>query len=938
MEKELRVLIVEDIPTDVELVERELKKSNIVFRTKRVETREALNAELEEFAPDIVLSDYSLPSFDGMSALRIVRERDSEIPFIFVSGSLGEERAIDMLKNGATDYILKDKLTRLVPAIQRALRESEERLELERLWKTLNDNLEYLSKKNRYETIINSVTRAVHQSINLQDVLDNAVQTMSDNIDPAAHVAIYFAGAEAELRAWKGYDDRFVNEVRRLPRGVGIAWRTMLENRPVYVPDADVDEHLVQAMREAGTKSYVSMPIQSEGKTVGSINIYSQETDVFDEDDLKLLENVAQQIGVAINNAQKVEALSESERRFALFMKNLPGVAFMKDAEGCYIYVNEALQAIIGKDIDCIGKTDDEIWPPDVATQFKENDRIVMETGEPLQTVQIMPTPAGASYWLTSKFPIFDKNEATVMVGGAAVDVTERKRAESRIIEQAALLDIASDAITVRDLEHRILFWSKGAERIYGWQSGEAVGKRVTELLFDSGSPEFIEAHRILNELGEYKGEMQQATKGGKSIIVECRLTLVTGDDGSPKSILAVTSDITEKKRFEAQFLRAQRMESIGTLAGGIAHDLNNVLQPILMALQILRMRFPDEKSQRLIDTLESSTERGSNLVRQVLSFARGQEGERTILQVKHIAHEIERMVKEAFPKSIDFRTNFPRDLWNVMGDFTQLHQVLMNLCVNARDAMPEGGTLEISGENLIIDESYARMNVDARTGPYIVVSVADNGEGIPPSIIDKIFEPFFTTKDPGKGTGLGLSTSFGIVKDHGGFIHVYSEPGKGTTFRLYLPAVETSETKSLVERLSEDVPLGRGETVLVVDDEASIREITRSTLETYGYKALTACDGAEAVSIYSIHRDEVKVIIMDMTMPIMDGQMSIRALRRIDPNVRVIFVSGFKEASKLAEAYTRETDVFLSKPFTAEVLLKTLRDVITRKTESPEG
>ncbi len=934
MDKELRVLIVEDIPTDAELVERELKKANIAFRTKRVETRESLQSELEQFSPDVVLSDYSLPSFDGMSALKLVREKDSELPFIFVSGSLGEERAVDMLKNGATDYILKDKLARLVPAIERALRESEERLELERVWSTLRDNLEYLSKKNRYETIINTVTKAVHQSINLQDVLDNAVQTMSDNIDSAKYVAIYFVDEGAELKAWNGTDNTQLDKMRRLPRGEGVVWRALMENRPVYVPDAGDDEYLTLAMKEVGTKSYLAMPIHSEGNTVGSLNIYSDEKNVFDEDDLKLLENVAQQIGVAINNAQKVEALSESERRFALFMDNLPGVAFMKDAKGRYIYVNESLQLIIGKDVDCIGKTDDEIWPAAVASQFKENDRIVIQTGEPLQTIQIMPAPTGISYWLASKFPILDKNEEIVMVGGAAVDITQRKSAESRIAEQAALLDIASDAITVRDLEHRILFWNKGAERIYGWESGEVLGKSVVDLLFDGSCPEFVEAHRVLNEHGNYKGEMQQATKSGKSIIVECRLTLVTDDHGKPKSILAVTSDITEKKRFEAQLLRAQRMESIGTLAGGIAHDLNNVLQPILMALQILRMRFPDEKSQRLIDTLESSTERGSNLVKQVLSFARGQEGERTILQIRHIVHEIEKMVKEAFPKSIEFRTNFPRDLWNVMGDFTQLHQVLMNLCVNARDAMPEGGTLEISGENLIIDENYAKMNIDAGTGPCVVISVSDDGEGIQPALIEKIFEPFFTTKEPGKGTGLGLSTSFSIVKDHGGFIHVYSDPGKGTTFRIYIPAVETSETRSVELMRSSDVPLGKGETVLVVDDEASIREITRSTLETYGYKALTASDGAEAVSIYSVHRDEIRVIIMDMTMPIMDGQMSIRALRRIDPEVRVIFVSGFKDASRLAESYAHESDVFLSKPYTAETLLKTLRGVISGEKE----
>jgi CheY-like chemotaxis protein len=348
-----------------------------------------------------------------------------------------------------------------------------------------------------------------------------------------------------------------------------------------------------------------------------------------------------------------------------------------------------------------------------------------------------------------------------------------------------------------------------------------------------------------------------------------------------------------------------------------------------MMALQILRLRFNDEKSHNLIDTLEKSTMRGSSLVKQVLSFARGIEGERTVIQIRHIISEIQQILKEAFPKSIDIYTDIPKDLWTISGDPTQIHQVLMNLCVNARDAMPNGGRLSIFAENLFIDEHYAQMNIEAKVGPYILITVSDTGVGIPPAIIDRIFEPFFTTKEPGKGTGLGLSTVFGIVKDHGGFLHVYSEVGNGTRFRIYLPAIETSEGQKIGKKQVEELPLGHGELILVVDDEASIREITKSTLETYGYKVITANEGTEALALYAQRRDEIRVIILDMVMPIMDGLPTIRALRRIDPQVKIIAVSGLKDDNKIDGLNAADVNIFLQKPYTAKALLKTVHMVI---------
>jgi PAS domain S-box-containing protein len=513
-------------------------------------------------------------------------------------------------------------------------------------------------------------------------------------------------------------------------------------------------------------------------------------------------------------------------------------------------------------------------------------------------------------------------------------DITERMQWGEKIREQAELLNKAQDAIIVRDLEGHILFCNERTLRLYGMdgvvdEPGDLNGKKINDLLYEQDSSQFEEAKRITLEKGEWNGELFQTTKDGKEVIVESRCSLIRDNKGKPKSILTINTEITAKKKLEAQFVRAQRMESIGTLAGGIAHDLNNVLQPITMALQLLRKRFTDEKSQSWLDTLETSAQRGANLVKQVLSFARGLEGQYIILQIRHIIVEIEKILGETFPKSIEIHTDIPKDLWTVYGDPTQLHQVLMNLCLNARDAITGSGRLSISAEDIFIDENYARMNIDAKVGPYVVITVSDTGAGIPPRIMDRIFEPFFTTKEPSKGTGLGLSTAFGIVRSHGGFINVYSEVGRGTRFRVYLPAIETPEVKKAEEKRGE-LPRGNGELILVVDDEASIREVTRAILETLGYRVITANDGAEAVALYAQHREELGVVLMDMVMPIMDGQAAIRALFKVDPEVKVIAISGRGKNDKLTEVTGTDVCAFLLKPYTAETLLKTLREVLS--------
>jgi len=535
----------------------------------------------------------------------------------------------------------------------------------------------------------------------------------------------------------------------------------------------------------------------------------------------------------------------------------------------------------------------------------------------------------GSYYWVdTTIVPFLNAEGKPYQYVAIRSDITERKRAEDQIREQAALLDQAQDAILVRDLDHTILFWNKGAEKIYGWSAEEVLGKNAQQILFKDRSNQFDAARQTIIQNGEWKGEMHQMRRDGKEIIVESRWTLVRDNQGKPKSILVINTDVTEKKRMESQFLRAQRMESIGTLAGGIAHDLNNVLSPILMAIDMLQLKVSDESTKKWFEVMRANAERGASMVRQVLSFARGVEGERVALQPKHLIKEIVKILRETLPKSIEINFQVPNDLWIISADATQMHQVLMNLCVNARDAMSEGGSIAIKAENVFLDENYARMHIEAKAGRFVVISVSDTGPGMTAEVQSRIFEPFFTTKEMTKGTGLGLSTALTIVKSHGGFINVYSELHKGSHFAVYLPAINMPGAVDAAAAQT-DLPLGNGELILVVDDEDSIREITRGTLETFGYTVLTASDGTEALALYADKKKEIAVVLTDMVMPFMDGPATIRALQRMNPKVRIIAASGLGTGLHAGEGTLEGVSVFLNKPYTAEKLLKTLAEVL---------
>jgi PAS domain S-box-containing protein len=513
--------------------------------------------------------------------------------------------------------------------------------------------------------------------------------------------------------------------------------------------------------------------------------------------------------------------------------------------------------------------------------------------------------------------------EAVVVM---TIDRTEQKRMEERAREQANMLNGASDAIIVRDLEDRIHFWNKGAERLYGWEASETLGRPMSEL-FDRERDTTAEQELLAQ--GQWSGQLKHSTKDGRELVLNSRWTLVRNEDGQATSVLVINTDMTETKKLESQFLRAQRLESIGTLASGIAHDLNNILSPILMSVDILRSDIKDPETHKVLGIIESSAERGAGIVKQVLTFARGVEGERVLLQPKHLVSELAKIMAQTFPRNIDIQPNFAQDLWMVSGDATQLHQVLLNLCVNARDAMPNGGTLNVSAENVEVDDHFASMNPGAQLGPHVVFRVGDTGMGMSPETMERIFDPFFTTKEVGKGTGLGLATVVGIVKSHGGFLSVQSEIGVGTTFRVFIPSSREADSVAKRENLGK-VSGGKGELVLVVDDEMPIREALVRTLKNNGYNTYTAEDGSDALALYYERREEIALVITDLSMGGMDGIQLVRALRKVNPEVRVVVSSGHFQKENQTILGALGVKHFLDKPYTADKLLRAVQGAMT--------
>ncbi|HEY3761912.1 MAG TPA: PAS domain S-box protein [Verrucomicrobiae bacterium] len=761
--EQTRFLHLEDNANDQLLVREMLHGDGLLGEMIVVTTNHDFESALLGPPFDLIISDFSLPSFDGLKALALARKMTPHTPFIFFSGTIGEEVAVESLKHGASDYVLKQRPQRLVSAVRNALRSKEERTRLTQMEGELR----------QMEERLQIVARASNDIVWEWDI--------------------------ASDRIWLSENFRDVFGLQREEVGSSLArWQSLIH------PD-DRDRVVAGLMAAVAGRGRVWW----------------------------------------------------SEHR-------------ARRNDGSYLNVYERASII------------------------------------------------------------YDRNRKPVRVVGMAIDVTERKKAEGKIREQAELLDKAQDAIIVCDLDRTIVYWNKGAERIYGWSSEEAIGKNARQLLFHGNIPALVfEAGKQLDERGEWTGELSEYTKTDSSVIVQARATLIRDEGGTARSLLIINTDITERKQLEEQFLRAQRLESLGALVGGIAHDLNNALVPIIVGVDILKQQPISSDAQSMIRTMESSARRSSEMIKQMLVFARGGETDKIVIQTSRLVKEMGKIVGDTFPKSIHCRLQADKELWPVLGFPVQLHQILLNLCVNARDAMPRGGTLTLTAENVHLPEQDATRH-KVPPGRFVCVSVSDTGTGIAPDVMEKMFKPFFTTKGD-KGTGLGLATCQNIIKTHGGFITAQSKVGAGARFEVYVPA-DNGQTPDTSMISKTPLPSGKGERVLVVDDEEAILAITRAALENFGYEVLTANSGTEAVNFFVKNHATISLLISDMDMPLMDGPAAVQAMRKIEPGLKVIFMSGSEGGNEPELASRIKMDAFIAKPFTNEKLLETVHQVLVKK------
>ena len=518
--------------------------------------------------------------------------------------------------------------------------------------------------------------------------------------------------------------------------------------------------------------------------------------------------------------------------------------------------------------------------------------------------------------------PVVDENGDITNFVAIKQDIGARKESERLIRRQADLIERSSDAIVVCDLDGTVLFWNKGAEIQFGWSKSEAEGQLARDVPFWNAA-RYSEAMETTRRDGEWSAELELIDRNGQPARCLARWTLVEEEGGN--AILALYTDVSEQYALSRRIESAQRLESVGPLAGGIAHELNNMLAPVLMGVDMLSGSEQDASRVEVLESMRRSVERSARLVQQVLSVSRGVEGVRNAVSIGVLLHDVRSLVENALPSGVSLSVNIAGDVWTIVGDTDHIQQVILNLFSNAVDAMPDGGIISVDVENVDVDSQYAVSIQNARVGRFVCIQIHDNGSGMPDNVVEHIFEPFFTTKKVGEGTGLGLSTTIGLVHSLDGFMDVRSRVGVGSTFRVYLPA----EPEDTEEQVLDSNVSGNGELIMVVDDDEEIRKITSATLESVGYRVLVAHDGADAIGKFALNRRDIALVITDLIMPVMDGPAFIQAVRALDPGARIAAWTGNKGAQRAVDVASLGVPYVLEKPIAGRDLLRVIKDML---------
>ena len=880
----LRVLIAEDSPDDVTLLVRILRKGGFEPSFERVQTEDAMRSALLEKPWDLVLADYRMPNFDGLSAIAVLKESGLDIPLIIVSGTIGEEIAVAAMKAGASDYVMKGNLPRLIPAIERELKEAAVREEKKKAERSLRESEE------KYRSLVENISDVIFE-------IDGR-----GSLTYISSVVRNVIGYEVEYLIGKTFlefvhpEDRelLMNRFSELTKGV----------------EYPLEYRIVGKSGEVRYVRTYTRPIMKEDTFEGARGTL-----------------------IDITDRRRYEEAIGRERDQAEMYLDIAGVMLVAlNAQGNITMMNRRGREILGyREDEVIGKNWFDIClPAELRGEVKSVFEKLM-AGE-IASVEYYDNPVftkdGEQRILEfHNTVVHDELGRIVGIFSSGKDVTERKKAEEDLKSSETryrqLADVTFEGIIFHD-EGVLLQANDQFFRMFRYEPDELVGNQIMEKTLTPDSREIVKA-----KIAERSTESYVATglrKDGSTLPIEVRARI---REVEGKQIRATAiRDLSMLKNLEAQLLQAQKMEAIGTLAGGIAHDFNNLLQTVLGYSEFMLQRKKEgEPDYTDLQKIYQAGERGAALVKSLMTFSRKIETKHVPLDLNQEITSFRDLLFRTIPKTINIDLHLKGNLELIKADRSQIGQVLMNLGVNARDAMPDCGTLTIGTANVQLDEEYCSSYIGTKPGRYVLLTVSDTGQGMDKETLSHMFEPFYSTKETGKGTGLGLATVYGIVKQHSGHISCYSELGMGTTFKIYFPAIGQAGD---AETRTDDGPIRGGtETILLVDDDDEIKDLGATLLNSFGYAVVRAGNGKEALEIYQRDRESISLVILDLIMPVMDGRQCLAEILRIDPHAKVIIASGYSEGAPANGVMELGVKRFVHKPYNMRQLLTTVRDIL---------
>ncbi len=922
----LRVLILEDLPADARLVVSELRRAGYDPQWERVETEEEYLTRLETL-PDLILADYNLPQFDAPRALQCLRKLRLDIPFIIVSGSIGEEIAVAAMREGATDYLLKDRLGRLGQAVAQALEQRQ-------LRDTQHKAAEALRERTQLILLTADVGFAVNRANTLQEMVQQCTESLVHNLDVAlARIwTLNEADNVLELQAGAGIDRQTDGPYARVPLGKFIIGRVAQDRAPCQINDLANDLHFAdrQWAAEQGLIAFAGHPLIVEDRLVGALAVFSRHR--LKAASFDALATVANQIAAGIDRKRTEERL-----RFTQFtIDHIATAVFWADSEGRFFNVNDAACALTGyrrdellslrvADLDLNGSPSGwtQAWQDLRHRRGQSTEsRLRRKNGTEIPVSIHINLVPGAGRECSCSF---------------VQDIIERKAVEfaqrQSELRFRAIFNQTFEFLGLLNADGTVLEVNQPALDFRGIRLADVAGLPLWETPWLDHSDETREQARqavASAAAGHFvRNEIAVCDARGASRTFDFSAKPVLDDNGRVELLIVEARDITEQRQLEQQFRQAQKMEAVGKLAGGVAHDFNNLLTIIMGYSEMLQehLRPPDPLFE-LVEQVHKAGERAAALTRQLLAFSRKQLLVPVVLDLNVLLGEMGKMFERLIGEDIALAFRPAADLWQVRVDQGQMEQVIMNLVVNARDAMPKGGQLVIQTANVVLDEADVAAYPDARSGEHVLLTVGDSGCGMDRATLAQIFEPFFSTKGE-KGTGLGLATVYGIVKQSGGRITVESELGQGTTFRIYFP--RDRESVALLRPASDSQRDLRGsKTVLLVEDEDAVRALARAILQHHGYKVLEARQGDEAIAVCNQYQAEIHLLATDVVMPSMSGRELAEKLLATRPNMKVLYLSGYMDDAVVRHGVLTTAVPFLQKPYTPSGLAKKVRDVLS--------